>query len=135
MTNVFCRFSFAEYPAVQWLCPGCDALHCLLAPSDSELAWWRDGVDRPWGPQQSTRWQWNGSLLTPTVAPSIKHGSPVKGEGGGVCHYFIRNGMVEFCGDCTHRLAGQTVPLPAIEGPEWRVWERGATVDERGEIV
>jgi hypothetical protein len=28
-----------------------------------------------------------------------------------VCHSFVRNGRIEFLGDCTHALAGQTVDL------------------------
>jgi hypothetical protein len=31
-----------------------------------------------------------------------------------LCHYFIRDGKIEFCGDCPHELAGQTVPLPDV---------------------
>ncbi len=27
-------------------------------------------------------------------------------------HSFIKDGMIEFLGDCTHKLAGQTVDLP-----------------------
>jgi hypothetical protein len=29
-----------------------------------------------------------------------------------LCHYFIRAGKIEFCGDSPHNLAGQTVDLP-----------------------
>ena len=29
-----------------------------------------------------------------------------------VCHYHITNGFLQFVGDCTHRLKGQTVVLP-----------------------
>jgi hypothetical protein len=28
------------------------------------------------------------------------------------CHSFVTNGRIEFLGDCTHALAGQTVDLP-----------------------
>lgn len=28
-----------------------------------------------------------------------------------VCHSFVREGQIQFLGDCTHALAGQTVPL------------------------
>jgi hypothetical protein len=35
----------------------------------------------------------------------------------GNCHSFIRNGQWEFLGDCAHKLAGQTVPLPPL--PDW----------------
>ncbi len=30
----------------------------------------------------------------------------------GVCHSFVRDGRIQFLGDCTHELAGQTVDLP-----------------------
>lgn len=29
----------------------------------------------------------------------------------GICHSFIRNGNIEFLDDCTHALAGTTLPL------------------------
>ncbi|WP_241754456.1 hypothetical protein [Cupriavidus basilensis] len=34
----------------------------------------------------------------------------------GVCHSFVTDGRIQFLGDCTHALAGQTVPL--AEFPE-----------------
>jgi hypothetical protein len=36
-----------------------------------------------------------------------------------VCHVFIKAGMIQFLGDCTHALAGQTVPIPAWPRPNW----------------
>jgi hypothetical protein len=32
-----------------------------------------------------------------------------------ICHCFIRDGQIQFLLDCTHALAGQTVPLPPID--------------------
>lgn len=32
-----------------------------------------------------------------------------------VCHSFVRDGMIQFLTDCTHKLAGQTVELPDVE--------------------
>ncbi len=29
------------------------------------------------------------------------------------CHTFITDGRIQFLGDCSHKLAGQTVDLPA----------------------
>ena len=29
-----------------------------------------------------------------------------------VCHSFVVNGQIQFLPDCTHALAGQTVPIP-----------------------
>lgn len=37
-----------------------------------------------------------------------------------VCHSFIRDGQIQFLSDCTHALAGQTVPLPAWPDDEER---------------
>ena len=34
---------------------------------------------------------------------------------GKVCHSFVTNGRIQYLGDCTHKLAGQTVDLPDWE--------------------
>jgi hypothetical protein len=31
------------------------------------------------------------------------------------CHSWVKNGEIQFLSDCDHALAGQTVPLPAVE--------------------
>lgn len=49
-------------------------------------------------------WSWNGSMDRPTFSPSLLYP-------GLVCHLFLRDGMVQYLGDCTHALAGQTVPV------------------------
>lgn len=79
-------------------------------------------------------WEWNGNLTRPTLAPSIKvTGYRMSAEGRAmvdrgekppdgdrypghdtVCHSFVRDGQIQFLGDCTHALAGQTVPLEPI---------------------
>lgn len=43
---------------------------------------------------------------------------------GGICHYFIRGGKIEFCGDSTHNLSGQTVDLPDIPEGKYITSER-----------
>lgn len=70
----------------------------------------------------------------PTLSPSllVRSGHFVTGQSaadcnmernGGtciVCHSFVRDGRIEFLGDCTHSNAGQTVDLPDVEeGKEW----------------
>ena len=50
----------------------------------------------------------DGNAEAPTFSPSIN----IVGR----CHYFIIAGMIEFCGDSRHHLAGQVVPLPDIPG-------------------
>lgn len=68
-------------------CPGCNAAHRVTTE----------------GPGA---WAWDGNATNPTLSPSIKV------QGGLVCHSFVRVGNIEFLGDCTHALAGKTVPMP-----------------------
>ncbi len=63
-------------------------------------------------------WTWNGSLTAPTISPSILvHSHLTLDEDDNTvdtprCHSFVRNGQWQFLGDCSHDLAGQTVPVP-----------------------
>ena len=97
---------------VAFRCPGCNELHTIRVEGDG----------RP-------LWGFNGDYDRPTFTPSVLvTGSQCvideKGEWTGewvlgpdgkplplVCHSFVREGQIEFLGDCTHALAGQTVPL------------------------
>jgi hypothetical protein len=75
-------------------------------------------------------WGWNGDVERPTFTPSVlvsaMYGDPpVTPENlaewkrapwpqtkvARICHSFVTDGMIQFLGDCTHALAGQTVPL------------------------
>ena len=73
----------------------------------------------------------NGNLESPTFTPSFRHSGMqrVKVDGtwtGGwilgpdgkaleeVCHYILTDGILNFCGDCTHFMAGISVPLPVL---------------------
>lgn len=72
-------------------CPGCKRVHFI--PTNKEL--------------YNVTWDFNGDLENPTFNPSINcnPGEPKQ------CHFFIRNGKIEFCGDCFHELNGQIVDL------------------------
>jgi len=63
-------------------CPGCNHIH---------------GIDLK-------RWTFNGNLESPTFSPSFN----IVGQ----CHYFIQGGMLVYCTDCVHELAGKNVELP-----------------------
>ena len=81
-------------------CPGCGCAHAVQHGSDT-------------GPN----WGWNKSLTKPTLTPSVlvSYSGADAGKNGAppaTCHSFIVNGKIEFLGDCTHALAGQTVDLP-----------------------
>jgi hypothetical protein len=60
------------------------------------------------------QWRFDGNLEAPTFSPSVNCGP-------GRCHYFIRSGVIEFCSDSQHSLAGQRVPLPdwPSDGDDW----------------
>jgi len=68
-------------------------------------------------------WGFNGNYERPTFTPSVlvTYNGPDAGADRGdgdrappaVCHSFVTDGQIQFLGDCTHALAGQTVPLTA----------------------
>ncbi len=80
-------------------CPGCGYSHGFYVN--------REGYSGP-------KWDFNGNLEKPTVAPSIRM-STYYADKPHVCHLYIKDGMIQFLSDCTHMLAGQTVELPEIE--------------------
>ena len=55
-------------------------------------------------------WTFDGNLEAPTFSPSFKH----TWQNGRVCHYILTAGMLNYCGDSTHALAGQSIPLPVL---------------------
>jgi len=105
-----------EDDQIGFWCPGCDKIHVVRVNSP----------ERPC-------WGWNGSAERPTFAPSIlvrgvrsltdeQHAHYMAtGELPDpvplVCHTFVVDGQIQFLGDCTHALAGQTVPIPPL--PDW----------------
>ncbi len=63
-------------------------------------------------------WKFNGNQDRPTFSPSVL----VRGVKDAasdptptVCHSFVRDGQIQFLGDCTHSLAGKTVDLPDFD--------------------
>ena len=95
------------YDCLMFVCPGCLELHpgstgLHMLPVNS--------------PNHSPSWDWDGNLSSPTLSPSIltkySEGDEVR-----VCHSFLKAGIFEFLGDCTHSLAGQHAPMPDL--PDW----------------
>lgn len=60
-------------------------------------------------------WSWNGDKEKPTLKPSILNDPFSNGKTKGRSHCFVNDGMVRFLGDCSHELAGQTVPLLDVD--------------------
>ncbi len=71
------------------------------------------------------RWTFNGDFENPSFTPSLL----VKGGDNSICHSYLTDGEWRFCGDSTHGLAGQTVPMckPHWSGDE----EGGETISEK----
>lgn len=81
-------------------CPGCNSLHAIA-------------VER--AQANGARWSFDGNLASPTFSPSINISAHDDEDGTTFrCHYFIRNGQIEFCVDTTHSKSGQTMPLPEL---------------------
>lgn len=78
-----------------FFCPGCKCGH---------------GFETP-------KWKFNEDMDKPTIRDSILHPGDEKqcaetnGRHGHKCHVFVTDGNIQFLGDCTHHLKGQTVPL------------------------
>lgn len=90
------KFHEIEPDYVAWHCPGCEGGH---------------GV--PVNDHKSGKgWYWNGSIDSPTLTPSILVNVDGHNPTAPICHTFIANGRIQFLGDCTHSLAGQTVDIP-----------------------
>ena len=104
----------AEGGMVLFRCPGCGMPHQVR-------------VDPAFGPA----WGFNGNGDAPTFTPSVlvrgtatitddHHAIIMAGRRVEptpfVCHSFVTDGRIQFLGDCTHALAGQTVDLP-----DWQV--------------
>lgn len=87
-----------------------------------------DGVHRGWGIKcpacrsvhvLDTRWQFNGDINSPSFTPSLHVSHPAFEDiPAFVCHSVITNGVMHFCADCTHGMAGQSVPMLEMN-PQW----------------
>jgi hypothetical protein len=82
-------------------CPGCGSYHAIY-------------TERP--NDRGAKWSFDGNLEAPTFHPSIlARWTWGEAHEPKVCHFFVRTGKIEFCGDSTHELAGKTVELPEMD--------------------
>ena len=93
----------AEGGRLTFWCPGCDGAHQIAV-----------------GEGPGPRWGWNNDVDRPTFTPSVLvtyDGSDADTPDGipSVCHSFVTDGQIQFLSDCTHALAGQTVPIPDFD--------------------
>lgn len=76
-------------------CPACNTLH-------------RIQVDKNHKPC----WEWNRDVENPTVSPSILVRWSTMDKPNQKCHSFVKNGHIQFLGDCTHEYKNQTLEIP-----------------------
>lgn len=89
-----------EHTRVVFTCPGCGFDHGVTVTP---------GTPYP-------AWEWNGSLEAPTLRPSVLCTYPWgPGREQRTCHSFVTEGRIQYLGDCSHGLAGQTIDLPGQE--------------------
>lgn len=102
-------------------CPACKETHSYLC-------------GRPEG--RTPNWTFNGDekcpsfhasllMFCPTVKPDFDRSKgepkyPDDYDRHIRCHLFVREGRIEYCADCPHELAGQTIDLPDI--PPEHLW-------------
>lgn len=94
------RNVYEHETTVRWWCPGCKRSHLVPVVGGR------------------VTWSFNGDLEKPTLSPSVLVHQRMHSDGSEYspqCHTFIRDGSIEFLGDCTHALAGQTVPMEALD--------------------
>lgn len=80
-------------------CPGCERPHTVRVKGDGA-------------------WGWNGDVERPTLTPSVfvNAPGPYFTDSAPSCHSFVNDGHIQFLGDCSHAMAGETVPLPEWTG-------------------
>jgi hypothetical protein len=114
-----CRTSKGVYT---FFCPGCQHHHIYWTaeyprtPEDQPPVWTFNGDwERPtfrasllntWGTYADPNWKCAGD--TPEEIADLTR------RFSGRCHLFISAGIIEFCGDCTHALNGQHVPMVEV---------------------
>lgn len=87
-------------PMIAHWCPACAELHPFSCEEPQ-----RNGA----------KWTWNGDAYFPTFEPSMNiRTGPFPDGRFEVCHYFLRGGVIEYLGDCTHGMAGMKVAIPVI---------------------
>lgn len=67
-------------------------------------------------PTENPNWKYNGDRARPTFTPSMLVFVPVKDAEARkiICHYFLTDGIIHYCGDSPHHLRNLKIPLPVF---------------------
>jgi hypothetical protein len=94
-------------------CPACQEIHLILPKTATVYG--KSGA--------GDGWNFNGNKEVPSFTPSVKirtgyyfQPDKHKPDEGVLCHFYITNGEIRYCPDCSHDLKGQTLPLEDLEG-------------------
>ena len=67
-----------------------------------------------WAREGTDVWTFNGDFEKPTFRASMLSQNPDYSRTRRICHSFLTDGVWNFLTDCTHDLAGQSVPMVPI---------------------
>lgn len=81
-------------------CPGCDTPHVYTIKP------WQRFNEQTKKYEPGPVWQMTGPLEKASFTPSY-----VCGGDSSRCHFYVREGRIQFLADCHHKLAGKTVDL------------------------
>jgi len=96
MAKVLHKYVSKDYSEVNmnFFCPGC-------------------GYDHSYRIQgKGPTWNWDGKMDKPTFTPSllVNQSHPKS-----TCHLYVRDGVIEFLGDCHHYLKGKKVEMVPLD--------------------
>lgn len=90
------KFEMLGEEPMHW-CLGCKCFHLIH-------------INKP-NPHTGAKWYFNGDFDKPSFSPSIHI---KRASGITECHYFIKDGMIQYLNDCLHPYAGKTIEIPDI---------------------
>lgn len=103
MTKAVLRYPDKGWYAIQ--CPACDQEHLYA-------------VGTPFS--NGHQWTFNEDLFNPTFLPSMNITWGMHPDPPRRCHFYVRNGRIEYCSDCTHEFAGKVIELPKYDNDDER---------------
>ena len=106
------------------LCPACGFEHSFSVDLEGH------------GKHTNDTWSFNGDYDKPTFTPSMLSNRNKVDEHKPICHSFVRDGMWQFLGDCTHNMAKHHVPMippdPAMSFKIRHGWHLYPWTDDQG---
>jgi hypothetical protein len=108
-----------------FLCPGCQEARRFTVRTDGG----------------SPSWTFDGNVKIPSFSPSLRiyTTDPETKEQATLCHLFVRNGQIEYCGDCPHPPRRQNNPAaeysPGSLAPPQRLSKYSLTIPRRPVVI